>query len=237
MNKHFLCQLADAVRMTNNKQYVKQLDCSNKQHNIIVLRTLYGDHYETEMHRSRLLEKLQHIHETLCFKSRTKPPTPYRKMWSIDLTNKKIQSCQDCDGKFSLEEGSAELVCVNCGHIEILDGSAFLMRKTYNTHTKTKPRMYTFKYRPHKLLDNCRYPVKLPHHQIDEACCIFEHIQNRLPKRICYSFVIYKILEQIMTEEPQLRVLQYMQTKIPASTYLKHERRWNRLMCANYSSS
>ena len=135
MNKHFLCQLADAVRMNNNKQYVKPLDCINKQHNFIVLRTLYGDHYETEMHRSRLLEKLQHIHETLCFKSRTKPPTPYR------------------------------------------------------------------------------YPVKLPHHQIDEACCIFEHIQNRLPKRICYFFVIYKILEQIITEEPQLRVLQYIQTK------------------------
>ena len=187
MNKHFLCQLADAVRMTKNQQYLKQLDCINKQHNFIVLRTLYGNHYETE--------KLQHIHESLCFKSRTKPPTPYREVWPIDFTNKKIQSCQDCGGKFSLEEDSAELVCVNCGRIEILDGSAFLMRKTYNTHTKTKPRMYTFKYRLHKLLDNCRYPVKLPYHQIDEACCIFEHIQNRLPKRICYSFVIYKILE------------------------------------------
>ena len=26
MNKHFLCQLTDAVRMTNNKEYVKQLN-------------------------------------------------------------------------------------------------------------------------------------------------------------------------------------------------------------------
>ena len=115
MNKHFLCQLTDAVRMTNNKEYVKQLKRINKQHNFIVLRELYGDDYETEMHRSMLPEKLQHIHENLCFKSKIKPPNPYREMWTIDFTNKKIQSCQDCGGKFSLEEGSAELVCVNCG--------------------------------------------------------------------------------------------------------------------------
>ena len=79
MNKHFLCQLTDAVRMTN-KKYVKQLDCINKQHNFIVLWGLYADHYETAMHRAMLLEKLQHIHENLCFKSRIKPPNPYREM-------------------------------------------------------------------------------------------------------------------------------------------------------------
>ena len=67
MNKHFLCQLTDAVRMTNNKESAKQLNCTNNKHNFIVLRTLYGDDYETEMHRSMLLEKLQHIHENLCF--------------------------------------------------------------------------------------------------------------------------------------------------------------------------
>ena len=136
MNQHFLRQLTDAAHMTNNQQYLKQLDCINKQHNFIVLRALYRAHYETEIHRALLLEKLQHIHETLCFKSRIKPPNPYREMRPIDFTNKKIQSCQDCGGKFSLEEGSAELVCVNCGRIEILDGTAFLMRKTYNKPTK-----------------------------------------------------------------------------------------------------
>ena len=154
MNKHFVCQLTDAVRMTNNKNYVKQLNCINKQHNFIVLRTLYGSDYETEMHRSMLLEKLQHIHENLCFESKIKPPNPYGEMWPIDFTNKKMQSCQDCGGKFSLEEGSAELVCVNCGRIEILDGTAFAMRKTYNKPTKA--RQYTFKHRLQKLLDSCR---------------------------------------------------------------------------------
>ena len=79
-----------------------------------------------------LLEKLQHIHENLCFKSRIKPPNPYREMWHIDFTNKQIQSCQNCGGKFSLKDGSAELICANCGCIEILDGTAFAMRKTYN---------------------------------------------------------------------------------------------------------
>ena len=138
MNKHFVCQIKNARLMTKNKQYINQLNCINKQHNFIVLRTLYGNDYETEMHRSMLLEKLQHIHENLCFELEIRPSNPYREMWPIDFTNKNIKSCQDCGGKFSLEVGSAELTCVNCGRIEILDGTAFAMRKTYNACTKTK---------------------------------------------------------------------------------------------------
>ena len=85
MNKHFVCQLTDARLMTKSKQYLKKLNCINKQHNFIVLRTLYGD------------------------EARIKPPNPYREMWPINFTNKKIQSCQGSDGKFSLEDGSAQL--------------------------------------------------------------------------------------------------------------------------------
>ena len=130
MNNHFVCQLTDARLMTKNKRYIKQLNCINNQHNFIVLRALHGGDYETEMHRSMLLENLQHIHENLCFETGIKPSNPYREMWPIDFTNKNIKSCQDCGGKFSLEDGSAELTCVNCGRIEILDGTAFAMRKT-----------------------------------------------------------------------------------------------------------
>ena len=139
MNKHFVCQIKDASLMTNNKQYLKQLNCINNKHNFIVLRALQGSDYETEMHRSMLVEKLQHIHENICFESGIKPSNPYREMWPIDFTNKNIKSCQDCGSKFSLKDGSAELICVNCGRIEILDGTAFAMRKTYNKPiTKTK---------------------------------------------------------------------------------------------------
>ena len=193
MNKHFVCQIKNARLMTKIKQYINQLNCINKQHIFIVL---YGNDYETEMHRSMLLEKLQHIHENLCFESEIRPSNPYREMWPIDFTNKNIKSCQDCGGKFSLEVGSAELTCVNCGRIDILDGTAFSMRKTYNACTKTKK--YMFKYRIHKLLDSCYYPAKLYPSQIEEACCIFEHIEDRLPKQICYPFVIYKILVKII---------------------------------------
>ena len=138
MNKHYVCQIKDARYMTKNKQYMKQLNCINNQHNFIVLWALYGDDYETEMHRSMLLEKLQHIHEKLCFESGVRPSNPYREMWPIGFTNKNIKSCQDCGGKFSLEEGSAKLTCVNCGRIEILDGTAFAMQKTYNKRITTK---------------------------------------------------------------------------------------------------
>ena len=71
------------------------------------------------------------------------------------------------------------------------------------------------------------YPAKLYPSQIAEACCIFERIQGRLPKQICYPFVIYKILEKIIPKGPQLIILKYIETKIPASTHLKHEQTWN----------
>ena len=131
-----------------------------------------------------------------------------------------------------LKEGSAELTCVNCGRIEILDGLHLRCEK--HTTLVKRQKKYTFKYRLHKLLDSCYYPAKLYRSQIDEACCIFEHIQDRLPKQICYPFVIYKILEKIITKGPQLMILRYIQTEIPASTYLKHEQTWNNLISANY---
>ena len=186
MYDHFVCQLTDARLMNvKKKKYKKQLNSIDKQHNFIVLRSLNDGDYETEMKRSMILENLQHIHENLCFESGIRPSNPYRKMRPINVTNKKIQSCQDCGGVFSLKDGSTELTCVNCGRIEVLDGTAFAMRKTYNVRRTTKK--YTFKYRLHKLLVSCYYPTKLYPSQIDEACCIFEHIQDRLPQQICYN--------------------------------------------------
>ena len=218
--------------MDVNKKYKKHLDYINKQHNFIILRSLYDGDYKTEIHRSMLLENLQHIHENLCFESGIRPSNPYRRMRPINFTNKKIELRQDCGCKFSLKDGSAECTCVNCGRIEILDGNAFEMRKKYNARRTTKK--HTFKYRLHELLDYCYYPAKLYPFKIDEACCTFEHIQDRLPKQICYPFVIYKILEKIITQEPQLMILRYIATKIPASTYLKHEQTWNALIYANH---
>ena len=179
-----------------------------------------------------LLEKLQHIHESLCFESGIRASKSYRGMRPIGFTNKKIQSCQDCDGEFYLKEG-AELTCVNCGRIEIFDGTAFEMRKTYNGRRTT--RKYTFKYRLHKLLESCFYPTQLYPSQIDEANCFFEHIQEtNYQSKYVIPIVIYKILEQIITKEPQLMILKYIKTIIPASTYLKHEQTWNDLIYANY---
>ena len=225
MYNHFVCQLSDTRLMDKNNKYKKHLDYIDKQHNFIILHSLQSGNYETEINRSMILENLQHIHESFCFESGIRASNPYRGMQPIDFTNKKIKACQDCGGVLSLNNDSAELTCVNCGRIEILDGTAFAMRKTYNVRKTT--RKYTFKYRLHKLLDSCYYPTRLSHYQIEEANCIFEHIQDKLPKKICYPFVIYKILENIIRNGPQLRILNYIATKIPASTYLEHEQRWN----------
>ena len=220
MYNHFVCQLSDTRLMDANKKYIKQLDGIDKQHNFLILPTLYGGNYD-----SMILENLQHIYESLCFATETMASKPYKERMPIDFTKKKIKSCQDCGGWFSLKDGSAELTCINCGRIEILHGTAFAMRKTYNVKRTT--RKYTFKYRLNKLLDSCYYPTRLSHYQINEANCIFEHIQDKLPKKICYPLVIYKILEKIITDRPQLMILKYIETKIPASTYLEHEQRWN----------
>ena len=100
MNKHFVCEITDSRLMTKNQQYLKQLNCINNQHNFIVLRALYGDDYETEMHRSMLLEKRQHIHENICFESGIRPPNPYREMWPIDFTNKKYNHVKTVAASF-----------------------------------------------------------------------------------------------------------------------------------------
>ena len=118
MYNNCVCQLTDARLMAKNKKNKKELNSINKQHNFIVLRVLYAGNYEAEMNHSMLPEKLQHIHENLCFESRISTSKSFIKMRTINVTNKKIQSCQDCGGKFSLEDGSAELTCVNCGPLK-----------------------------------------------------------------------------------------------------------------------
>ena len=226
MYNHFVCQLFNTRLLDANKKYKKQLDNIDKQHKFIILRTLHGDNYETEMNRSMILEKLHLIYKNICFATGTKASKPHRKRKPIDFANEKIKSCQECGGAFSLESGSAELPCVNCGRIEILDGTAFALRKPYNVSKTT--RKYTFKYRRDRLLDICNLlPTQLFPDQINEANRIFEHIVGQLPNKICYPFVIYKIFEKIIPNGPQLMILKYIETKIAATTHLKHEQRWN----------
>ena len=129
---------------------------------------------------------------------------------------------------FLLENGSAELTCVNCGRIEILDGTAFAPQETsYPSKTTRTTRKYTFKYSLNRLFDDCKFlplEAQLSPNHIHEANCIFEHVEYQLPNKISYPFVIYKILEKIIAKGPQRMLLNSI--KLPA-THLKHEQRWN----------
>ena len=78
--------------MDENKKYKKHLDYIYKQHNFIILRTLHGGNYETDMNRSMILENLHHIYESLCFESGIRASNPYRGMRPTDFTNKKNKS-------------------------------------------------------------------------------------------------------------------------------------------------
>ena len=109
MYNHFVCQLSNTRLIDSKKKYKEQLDYIDKQHKFIIPRTLHSGNYETEMNRSMILEKLHHISESLCFTTRTKASKSYRKRNTIDFTNKKIKSCQDCGGSFCFKNTSAEL--------------------------------------------------------------------------------------------------------------------------------
>ena len=89
MYNHFVCQLSNTRLMNSKKKYKEQLDYINKQQKFIILRTLHGGNYETEMNRSMILENLHHICESLCFATEIKASKPYRERKHIDFTNKK----------------------------------------------------------------------------------------------------------------------------------------------------
>ena len=138
--------------MDSKKKYKEQLDDIDKQHKFIILRTLHNGNYETEMNRSMILEKLHHIYESLCFTKGIKASKPYRKRNPIDFINKKIKSCQDCGGAFCFKNTSAELFCIKCGIIELIDETAFDWQQTKNSK-KVKTRKHTFKYALKKFIN------------------------------------------------------------------------------------
>ena len=179
----------------------------------------------SELVSKGILEKLHLIYENLCFATGVKAAQQYHEEKPA-FTNERIKACQEYGGAFSLKCGSAELTCVNCGRIEILDGTAFAPQKPYNVSKKSRPtRKYTFKYSLNRFLDDCKFlPTQLTPKHIDEANCIFEHIEGQLPNKISYPSVIYKILEKIIPNGPQRMLLNCI--KLPA-THLKHEQRWN----------
>ena len=102
MYNHFVCQLTDARLMDKNKKkkHKKPLDYINKQHNFIILRSLYDRDYVTELKRSMILENLQHIHENLCFESGIRSLKPYRRMRPINLQTKKYNHAKTVAASF-----------------------------------------------------------------------------------------------------------------------------------------
>ena len=53
MYNHFVCQLSNARLMDAiSGKYKEHINSINKQHSFIILLTLHGGNYETEMNRS-----------------------------------------------------------------------------------------------------------------------------------------------------------------------------------------
>ena len=87
--KHFSTQLSNARRMVEKKEFNAQLDLLDKQHKFIILRSLTGYNYKSQMHRPNMLERLYLINKNLCFATREKAAQQYHEE-KPSFTNKRI---------------------------------------------------------------------------------------------------------------------------------------------------
>ena len=72
--KHFTSQLSDAKRMDKKKKLNAHLDLLDKQHKFIILRSLTGYDYKSQMHRSNMLEKSHQIYENTVLQQEKRLP-------------------------------------------------------------------------------------------------------------------------------------------------------------------
>ena len=175
------------------------------------------------MHRPGILERLYLIYENLSFIYKQKAAQKYHGMKK--RMDERIKACQECGGAFYSESDSAELTCVDCGRIEILDGTAFAPRIRYNVTRTTKK--CTFKYVFNRLNDDCKFlplETQLSPNQIYEVNRIFEHIEYQLPKKYILSL---RYLQNLRKNSKKATTHASKLYNWLPTTFLQHEQRWN----------
>ena len=169
----FDAHLAEARRLDHGHKYATQLNELDKQHKFVLLRSTYGGHYDAELRRTKLVDRLfliyEKLHQRPVARVDTKP---------LSTPNDKLEYCPNCKGKFILLQDTAELCCTRCGRLETIFGVIFNLQclyTNYKYHTKrkqTKPTKNTTSAtiligpsRPAKKGHYC-LPIKSPKHSI-----------------------------------------------------------------------
>ena len=225
----FDTHLAEARRLDRGHKYTSQLNELDKQHKFVLLRSAYGGHYDAEMRRSLLVDRLFLIYEKL-------HPRPVARLDTkpISTPNDRMERCPSCKGTFVLLQDTSELCCTQCGRLEAIFGAVFDRQCLYTNYKKRHKRgstkRYSFKYYLQRVLDACKGWVQLSADQIAQAHDTFTFIESYLPKRISYPFVAFKILDSILPQGKQRLILVYLKNEIPRATRYKHERTWNYML-------
>ena len=148
----FDTHLAEARRLDHGHKYTSQLNELDKQHKFVLLRSAYGGHYDAEMRRSLLVDRLFLIYEKL-------HPRPVARLDTkpISTPNDRMESCPSCKGTFGLLQDTSELCCTQCGRLEAIFGAVFDRQCLYTNYKKRHKRgstkRYSFKYYLQRVLD------------------------------------------------------------------------------------
>ena len=131
MGSPFDTHLDEVRRLDRGRKYTSQLNELDKQHKFILLRSKYGDDYETEMRRSQLVDRLFLIYEKLypgpVIRLDTKP---------IATHNVRLKCCPNCKSTFVLMHDTSELCCTQCGRLEEVFGAVFVRQSLYSNYTR-----------------------------------------------------------------------------------------------------
>ena len=214
-------------------KYKERLDKLDTEYKFILLRSLTL--FNKEMRRSNLPDKLQLIKERLVD---TNQPTPAC-LPEIPFTylNGRLTTCRHCKSKkLSRRMFSNELCCKNCGLLEPLDGVTFDYPEVYRcgdyrVAKKRSTRPYNFKQYLDKHLRICeKEHCTLSSQQIQQANDSFNAIEEYLPERISMPFVVHKILNELVTDPEQRRIVNYFWLQVPQNSVWKHEEKWQTML-------
>ena len=136
MRTPFDIHLAEARRLNRGHKYAKQLNKLNKQHKFALLRSTYGGHYDAEMRRSLLVDRLFLICEKLSSRPIARLDTK-----PLFTPNDRLKRCSNCKGKFILLQDTGELCCTQCGLLEAIFGAIFDLQCLYTNYKyQTRPK-------------------------------------------------------------------------------------------------
>ena len=231
--QRFANQPSEVRALDTKGEYTKSLNKLDEEYKFILLCSL--DNFNKEMRRSDLPAKLQQIKE--CFVDTNQPTSACLPEIPFTYLNGRLTTYRNCKSKkLNHRMFSNEVCCENCGLLEPLDGVTFDYPEVYRCGdyriTKKRTiRRYNFNQYFRKHLRICeKEHCNLSPQQIQQANDSFNAIEEYLPERISMPFVVHKILNEMITDPEQRKIVTYFERQVPQSSLWKHEEKWQTML-------